>query len=70
MIGEIRDGETAGIAVQSAITGHLVVSTLHTNSSAASVSRLVNMGIEPYLLTPALQLIIGQRLVRRICPHC
>lgn len=70
MIGEIRDGETAGIAVQSAITGHLVVSTLHTNSSAASISRLVNMGIEPYLVADSVVGILAQRLVRRLCPRC
>ena len=70
MIGEIRDGETAGIAVQSAITGHLVVSTLHTNSSAASVSRLVNMGIEPYLVADSVVGIMAQRLVRKLCPRC
>ena len=70
MIGEIRDGETAGIAVQASITGHLVVSTLHTNSSSASVARLIDMGIEPYLLADAVVGIIAQRLVRRLCPAC
>lgn len=70
MIGEIRDGETAGIAVQAAITGHLVVSTLHTNSSAASISRLVNMGIEPYLVADSVVGIMAQRLVRKLCPRC
>ena len=67
MIGEIRDDETAGIAVKSAITGHLVVSTLHTNSTAASIGRLMDMGIEPYLLGDSLVGIIAQRLVRRLC---
>ncbi|MCM1307664.1 MAG: Flp pilus assembly complex ATPase component TadA [Butyrivibrio sp.] len=67
MIGEIRDGETAGIAVKASITGHLVVSTLHTNSTAASVSRLIDMGVEPYLLGDSLVGIIAQRLVRRLC---
>lgn len=67
MIGEIRDGETAGIAVKASITGHLVVSTLHTNSTAASISRLIDMGIEPYLLGDSLVGIIAQRLVRRLC---
>lgn len=67
MIGEIRDGETAGIAVKASITGHLVVSTLHTNSTAATVTRLVDMGIEPYLLGDSLVGIIAQRLVRRLC---
>lgn len=70
MIGEIRDGETAGIAVQASITGHLVVSTLHTNSAAGSVGRLVDMGIEPYLLADSVVGIIAQRLVRRLCPAC
>ncbi len=67
MIGEIRDGETAGIAVKASITGHLVVSTLHTNSTAATVSRLVDMGVEPYLLGDSLVGIVAQRLVRRLC---
>ncbi len=70
MIGEIRDGETASIAVQASITGHLVVSTLHTNSAAGSINRLVNMGVEGYLLADSLVGIIAQRLVRRLCPHC
>lgn len=70
MIGEIRDGETAEIAVQASITGHLVVSTLHTNSAAGSINRLVNMGVEGYLLADSLVGIIAQRLVRRLCPHC
>lgn len=67
MIGEIRDGETAEIAVRASITGHLVVSTLHTNSTAATVGRLIDMGIEPYLLGDSLVGIIAQRLVRRLC---
>lgn len=70
MIGEIRDNETAGIAVKAAITGHLVVSTLHTNSTAATVGRLIDMGIEPYLLGDSLVGILAQRLVRRLCPEC
>lgn len=70
MIGEIRDGETAEIAVQAAITGHLVVSTLHTNSSAASVTRLINMGLEPYLVADSVVGILAQRLVRRLCNKC
>lgn len=70
MIGEIRDGETASIAVQAAITGHLVVSTLHTNSAAATVSRLADMGIESYLIADSVVGIIAQRLVRRLCPKC
>jgi len=70
MIGEIRDGETAQIAVQAAITGHLVVSTLHTNSSAATISRLEDMGIEPYLVADSVKGVIAQRLVKRLCPAC
>lgn len=70
MIGEIRDGETAGIAVQASITGHLVVSTLHTNSAAATVVRLADMGIPSYLIADSVVGIIAQRLVRRLCPHC
>ncbi len=70
MIGEIRDGETAGIAVESAITGHLVVSTLHTNSAASTSSRLADMGIENYLISDAVIGVIAQRLLRRVCPRC
>ena len=70
MIGEIRDGETAQIAVQASITGHLVVSTLHTNSAAGSINRLINMGVEGYLLADSLVGIIAQRLVRRLCHYC
>ncbi len=70
MIGEIRDQETARIAVQAALTGHLVLSTLHTNDAPSSVSRLVNIGIEPYLIAASLNGILAQRLVRRICDHC
>lgn len=70
MIGEIRDGETAGIAVKASITGHLVISTLHTNSTAASITRLIDMGIEPYLIGDSVAGIIAQRLVRKLCPRC
>ncbi|MBE5251271.1 MAG: type II secretion system protein GspE [Enterobacterales bacterium endosymbiont of Blomia tropicalis] len=70
MVGEIRDAETAEIAVKAAQTGHLVLSTLHTNSTAETLTRLHQMGIPGYLLGPALRLIIAQRLVRRLCPHC
>ena len=70
MIGEIRDGETAQIAVQAAITGHLVVSTLHTNSAASTITRLEDMGIEPYVVGDAVVGVIAQRLVKRICPKC
>ncbi len=70
MIGEIRDSETAKIAVQAALTGHLVFSTLHTNDSAGALARLVEMGVEPFLAASALVGILAQRLVRTICPHC
>lgn len=70
MIGEIRDQETAAIAVQASITGHLVVSTLHTNSAAATITRLMDMGIEPYLIADSVVGVIAQRLVRRLCPDC
>jgi len=70
MIGEIRDGETAAIAVQASITGHLVVSTLHTNSAAGTIGRLIDMGIESYLLADSIVGIMAQRLVRRLCPAC
>ena len=70
MVGETRDAETAMISVRAAITGHLVLSTLHTNDAASSVIRLVDMGIEPYMLASALDGIIAQRLVRKVCTHC
>lgn len=70
MIGEIRDRETARIAVQAALTGHLVLSTLHTNDAPSSVTRLVNIGVDPYLIAASLNAILAQRLVRRICPKC
>jgi general secretion pathway protein E len=70
MIGEIRDLETAEIAVQAALTGHLVLSTLHTNSAAATITRLRDMGVEDYLLTATLKGVLAQRLVRRLCPAC
>lgn len=70
MVGEIRDQETSRIAVQAALTGHLVLSTLHTNDAPSSVSRLVNIGIEPYLIAASLNGILAQRLVRRICDNC
>ncbi|MBI1891025.1 MAG: type II/IV secretion system protein [Burkholderiales bacterium] len=70
LIGEIRDQETAAIAVQSALTGHLVFSTLHTNSAAGAVTRLVDMGIEPFLLSSSLKGVMAQRLVRCLCEHC
>lgn len=70
LVGEIRDNETAEIAIQSALTGHLVLSTLHTNDSVGAVNRLVNMGIEPYLVAASLVAALAQRLTRRICKHC
>ncbi len=70
MVGETRDAETASISVRAAITGHLVLSTLHTNDAASSVIRLVDMGIEPYMVSSALDGIIAQRLVRKVCTHC
>lgn len=70
MIGEIRDLETAEIAVQSALTGHRVFSTIHTNDAASGITRLIDMGIEPFLITSSVNAFLAQRLVRRICPHC
>lgn len=70
MIGEIRDAETAQIAVQASLTGHLVLATLHTNDAASAVTRLTDMGVEPFLLSSSLLGILAQRLVRRLCPHC
>jgi len=70
LVGEVRDLETAQICIRSALTGHLVLSTLHTNDAPTAVSRLMDIGIEPYMLAPSLLLIIGQRLVRRLCPDC
>jgi len=70
MIGEIRDGETARIAVEASLTGHLVFSTLHTNDAPSSVARIVNIGVEPYLIGAALNAVLAQRLIRRICPDC
>jgi len=70
MIGEIRDAETAQIAIQASMTGHLVLSTLHTNDAASAITRLVDMGIEPYLISSSILAVMAQRLVRVICPHC
>ena len=70
MVGEIRDLETAEIAIQSALTGHLILSTIHTNSASGTIPRFLSMGVKPFLLAPALNSVIGQRLVRKICPHC
>ncbi len=70
MVGEIRDFETAEIAVKAALTGHLVLSTLHTNDAPSTVSRLLNMGVEPFLVTASVNLVLAQRLARRICADC
>jgi type IV pilus assembly protein PilB len=70
LVGEIRDAETAGIAVKAALTGHLVLSTLHTNDAPSSINRLVNMGIEPFLVANSINLIAAQRLIRRVCETC
>ena len=70
MVGEIRDKETAEIAVQAALTGHLVLSTIHTNDASSTISRLIEMEIEPFLLASSIRAIIGQRLVRKICTNC
>ena len=70
MVGEIRDAETAGIAVNAALTGHLMLSTLHTNDAATTLPRLLDMKIESYLIASTVNIAIGQRLVRKICPNC
>ncbi|MBU0731820.1 GspE/PulE family protein [Patescibacteria group bacterium] len=70
MVGEIRDNETAEVAVQAALTGHLLLSTIHTNDAAGAIPRFLSMGVRPFLLAPAVNAIIGQRLVRKICEHC
>ena len=70
LVGEIRDFETAEIAIKAALTGHLVLSTLHTNDAPSTVSRLVNMGIEPFLVATSVNIIQAQRLIRRICSEC
>lgn len=70
MVGEIRDTETAEISVRAALTGHLVLSTLHTNDASGVIPRLIDIGVKPYFLVPAINAIVGQRLVRKLCPHC
>ncbi len=70
MVGEIRDSETAKIAIQAALTGHLVFSTLHTNDSCGAITRLIDMGIEPFLVASSLIAVMAQRLLRRVCPVC
>ena len=70
MVGEIRDRETAEIAIKAALTGHLVLSTLHTNDAPNTVTRLLDMGVEPFLVASSLNLVVAQRLIRTICPKC
>ena len=70
MVGEIRDRETAQIAVEAALTGHLVLSTLHTNDAAGAITRLIEMGIEPFLVSSAIDCVVAQRLARTLCEHC
>jgi type IV pilus assembly protein PilB len=70
MVGEVRDFETAEIAVKAALTGHLVLSTLHTNDAPATISRLLNMGVEPFLITASVNLVLAQRLARKVCLDC
>src|SRR3954470_13140957 len=70
MVGEIRDGETAAMGIQASLTGHLVFSTVHTNDAAGAITRLVDMGIEPFVLASSLVGLLAQRLVRRLCPEC
>ena len=70
LVGETRDAETASIAIRAALTGHLVVSTIHTNDAPSTVNRLIDMGIEPFLVSAALNLIQAQRLLRKVCPQC
>jgi type IV pilus assembly protein PilB len=70
MVGEIRDPETASIAVQSALTGHRVLSTVHTNDAAGAITRFIDMGIEPFLVSSVMLVSIAQRLIRKVCPYC
>lgn len=70
MVGEIRDKETAMLAIEAALTGHLVLSTIHTNSAAGTIQRLINMGVEPFLIASSLKMVISQRLIKRLCEKC
>jgi len=70
LVGEIRDFETADIAIKAALTGHMVLSTLHTNDAPSTIARLINMGIEPFLVSSAVRLVVAQRLIRRLCKNC
>ncbi|MBI2038368.1 MAG: Flp pilus assembly complex ATPase component TadA [Candidatus Nealsonbacteria bacterium] len=70
MVGEIRDEETAGLAINAALTGHIVLSTLHTSNAAGAIPRLIDMEVKPYLIAPTVQLVIAQRLIRKLCDEC
>ena len=70
MVGEIRDEETANLVINGALTGHIVLSTLHTNSSVGVIARLIDMGVRPFLIPSTLRIVISQRLIRNLCPHC
>jgi type IV pilus assembly protein PilB len=70
LVGEIRDGETAGVAIEASLTGHTVFATVHTNDAPSAITRLLDMGLEPFLLAATLETVVAQRLVRRVCPHC
>jgi type II secretory ATPase GspE/PulE/Tfp pilus assembly ATPase PilB-like protein len=70
MVGEIRDAETAKLAVEASITGHLVFSTIHANSGSSTIQRLMNLGIDPLLITSSLKMVVSQRLARKLCTHC
>jgi general secretion pathway protein E len=70
MVGEMRDTETASVAIQASLTGHLVLTTLHTNTATAAITRLIDLQVEPFLLSASLECIVAQRLVRMLCPHC
>ena len=70
MVGEIRDRETAEIAIQASLTGHLVLSTIHTNDAAGAITRLVDLGVQPFLVASSLMALLAQRLVRRVCMEC
>ncbi len=70
MVGEIRDRETAEIALHASLTGHMVLSTLHTNDATSAITRLTDIGVKPFLLSASLRAVLAQRLVRKVCPHC
>jgi type II secretory ATPase GspE/PulE/Tfp pilus assembly ATPase PilB-like protein len=70
MVGEMRDKETVDIAIEASLTGHLVLSTIHTNSAAETITRIINMEVQPFLIPASVNAIIAQRLIKRLCPHC